>query len=123
MKNNKLKILIFSVVMLFWLINGNTASATEITGSLNITLGNTIVGTVVPPSSGGGGGGGGGNYNTVNSEIGKIGDLTGDNKVDEYDFAILMLNWNSVGLSAFDLNHDAIVNEYDFAILMANWSN
>lgn len=54
----------------------------------------------------------------------KVGDINNDGRVDEYDFAIMMLEWGQTGsdLSA-DLNDDGIVNEYDFAILMANWDN
>jgi len=52
-----------------------------------------------------------------------VGDANGDNKVNEYDFALLMSQWGQTGtnLSA-DLNKDGVVNMYDFALLMLNWS-
>jgi hypothetical protein len=50
------------------------------------------------------------------------GDINNDNKVDKYDFALMMANWGKIGVNASDLNGDSKVDKYDFAILMANWS-
>jgi hypothetical protein len=52
-----------------------------------------------------------------------VSDINKDGVVNEYDLALLMLQWGKTGsnLSA-DLNKDGVVNEYDFAILMLNWT-
>jgi len=52
----------------------------------------------------------------------KTGDINKDNKVNKYDFALLMANWGKTGTNTADLNNDNKVDKYDFAILMANWS-
>jgi hypothetical protein len=52
----------------------------------------------------------------------KTGDINKDGDIDEYDFGILMDQWEQTGTSlSADLNNDDTVDEYDFAILMANW--
>ncbi|MBU3926085.1 hypothetical protein KJ763_02875, partial [Patescibacteria group bacterium] len=72
-----------------------------------------------PESSASSGGGGGGGTPPATP---KIGDITGDNKVDKYDFAVLMADWGQIGSSSADLNHDGKVDKYDFALLMLNWN-
>ena len=85
-----------------------------ITASAGIYSTSTLV-TVNAAPSGGGGGGGGSSYFAV-------GDINSDNKIDEYDFSIMMSQWGQMfsNLSA-DINHDGRVDEYDFSLLMFNW--
>jgi len=78
--------------------------------------------TCMVPSSGGGGGGGGGGYTApITTIIVKKGDANGDNKVDKYDFALMMSNWDKTGTNPCDFNGDGKVDKYDFALLMLNW--
>jgi hypothetical protein len=51
----------------------------------------------------------------------KVGDANGDNKVDKYDFSLIMANWGKTGSNSCDLNNDGKVNKYDFALLMSKW--
>jgi hypothetical protein len=51
-----------------------------------------------------------------------LGDTNGDNKVDKYDFSLMMANWGKIGSNNCDLNNDSKVDKYDFALLMLNWS-
>jgi len=51
-----------------------------------------------------------------------IGDINNDNKVDKYDFALMMSAWGKTGVNSSDLNGDNKVDKYDFALLMLNWS-
>jgi hypothetical protein len=76
-------------------------------------------------TGGGGGGGGGGNTPTPTPTTPatiKTGDANGDNKVDKYDFALMMSNWGKTGTNTGDFNGDGKVDKYDFALLMLNWS-
>ena len=50
------------------------------------------------------------------------GDINGDNKVDKYDFALMMAAWGQTGSNNSDLNKDGKVNKYDFALLMLYWT-
>ena len=50
------------------------------------------------------------------------GDVNGDNKVDKYDFALMMAAWGQTGSNNSDLNGDNKVDKYDFALLMLYWS-
>lgn len=52
----------------------------------------------------------------------KTGDTNKDNKVDKYDFALMMAAWGKTGTNLSDLNNDNKVDKYDFALLMLNWS-
>jgi hypothetical protein len=64
------------------------------------------------PSSGGGGG----------SRSYAVGDINSDDKIDEYDFSLMMSQWGQMfGFLSADLNHDGKVDEYDFSLLMFNW--
>lgn len=82
---------------------------------------NLAVTTLTPtPLVGGGGGGGGGT--TTPSSNDETGDINRDSKVDKYDFALMMANWEKIGSNDSDLNDDNKVNKYDFALLMVNWS-
>lgn len=98
-------------------ISGFNSSAATSSQRLTVTVGSattTYLVTINPASNGGGGGGGGTTY--------KRGDINKDGTVDEYDFAIMMSQWEEAGLNlTADLNDDNIVNEYDLAILMDNW--
>jgi subtilisin family serine protease len=82
--------------------------------------------TINPVSSGGGGGfvggGGGGGGPAPTPPSTKKGDVNGDNKVDKYDFALMMANWGKTGPNICDLNGDNKVDKYDFALLMLNWT-
>ena len=50
-------------------------------------------------------------------------DINKDNKVNDYDFSILMANWGSTPTNAAaDINGDGKVNDYDFSILMSSWT-
>ncbi|MCX6789827.1 MAG: dockerin type I domain-containing protein [Candidatus Gribaldobacteria bacterium] len=87
-------------------------------------------------TSGCGGGSGGSNPQPINNSGGgggsvyippaststtKIGDANGDNKVDKYDFSLMMANWGKTGSNACDLNNDSKVDKYDFSLLMTKW--
>ncbi|MCK9320952.1 MAG: chitobiase/beta-hexosaminidase C-terminal domain-containing protein [Bacteroidales bacterium] len=52
----------------------------------------------------------------------KKGDANNDNKVDRYDFALMMSNWGKAGTNVCDFNNDSKVDRYDFALLMVNWN-
>jgi len=52
----------------------------------------------------------------------ETGDTNKDNKVDKYDFALMMADWGKTGVNSSDLNGDNKVDKYDFALLMLNWS-
>lgn len=49
-------------------------------------------------------------------------DINGDNKVNDYDFSILMSNWGTPKNTAADLNKDGKVDDFDFSILISKWS-
>ena len=77
--------------------------------------------------SGGGGVVAGGSYNPtptipVISTTTTQGDMNKDNKVNKYDFSLLMSNWGKTGSNVSDLNGDSKVDKYDFSLLMSNWS-
>lgn len=77
----------------------------------------------VPTGSGGGSGGGGGGGSTPPTTPSSTtqGDINEDDKVDKYDFALMMANWGKTGSNDSDLNEDGKVDKYDFALLMVNW--
>ncbi len=96
--------------------NGNSSQ-------INLTIPEALPTTQTPSPAPTGGGGGGGVITTPPLiTTSKKGDITGDNKVDKYDFALLMANWGKTGINTSDLNDNGKVDKYDFAILMANWS-
>lgn len=68
------------------------------------------------------GGGGGSTSVTVTPTTAKKGDANGDNKVDKYDFSLMMANWGKTGANVCDFNNDGKVDKYDFSLLMLNWS-
>lgn len=76
--------------------------------------------------AGGGSSGGGGSYipstAPTTSSSTTQGDINGDNKVDKYDFALMMAAWGKTGTNSSDLNGDNKIDKYDFALLMLNWS-
>jgi hypothetical protein len=82
-----------------------------------VTYTQTAVPLVVAVSSGGGASGG----STSTSTTIKIGDVNGDNKIDKYDFSLMMSNWGKTGSNNCDLNNDGKVDKYDFALLMSRW--
>lgn len=49
-------------------------------------------------------------------------DANEDNKIDKYDFSLLMANWGKTGANVCDFNGDGKVDKYDFSLLMLNWS-
>jgi len=66
---------------------------------------------------------GDGNKGGVNTQPAiTTGDINGDNKVDKYDFALMMAAWGQTGSNGSDLNEDGKVDKYDFALLMLYWS-
>jgi hypothetical protein len=71
------------------------------------------------PSGGGGGGGGGGGNPPPLCNI--LGDINCDQKVNKYDFALMMMAWGLKTSDKADLNNDIKVDKYDFALLMSNW--
>jgi len=77
----------------------------------------SFVYTINIPTGGGGGGGGGGSAPATYN----IGDINKDNKVDKYDFSLMMANWGKSGTNVSDLNKDGKVDKYDFALLMLHW--
>lgn len=76
---------------------------------------------ITPPIPVGGGGGGSYTSPTTPSPTTQ-GDINGDDKVDKYDFALMMAAWGQTGVNSSDLNGDNKVDKYDFALLMLNWS-
>jgi len=89
------------------------------------TVSNEINRSTTAASSGGGGGGGGSTYMsptpTHTPTPIKKGDANNDNKVDKYDFSLMMANWGKTGTNTCDFNGDGKVDKYDFALLMSNW--
>jgi len=65
---------------------------------------------------------GGGGVPTLVPQTSIKGDITGDGKVDKYDFSLMMANWGKTGPNDCDLNNDNKVDKYDFALLMSNWN-
>jgi len=62
------------------------------------------------------------NYVKIAPPTPKPGDITGDGKVNEADYAILIANIGKTGnQSQGDLTGDGKINEADYAILMANF--
>ncbi len=59
---------------------------------------------------------------TTTTPTTKIGDANRDNKIDKYDFALMMANWGKTGTNSCDFNNDGKVDKYDFALLMLNWN-
>lgn len=55
----------------------------------------------------------------------KVGDITGDRKVDEADYAVLMANFGQIvtpgDIKRGDLTGDGKIDEADYAVLMANF--
>jgi hypothetical protein len=125
MKINKLKLIVVTIAVLPLLAWGSFALASEVTGNLTTTTGNTLTGTVgnnltgtvatPAPTSGGGGGS---NYTPPTTN-----NVWNYTNVGILDFSILMSEWGQtgVGLSA-DLNKDGKVDILDFSMLMANWN-
>ena len=94
-----------------------TNAADQVTRTVNVSA----------RPSGGGGGRGGGSYNPtptipVISTTTTQGDMNKDDKVNKYDFSLLMSNWGKTGSNVSDLNGDSKVDKYDFSLLMSNWS-
>ena len=48
------------------------------------------------------------------------GDLNGDGSVDASDLALMLNNWNGIGVG--DINNDGGVDGIDLGILLNNWS-
>ena len=68
-----------------------------------------------PPPTGGGG-------TTTPPPSYEIGDINKDNKVDIFDFNLLMVNWgDDPANSAADLDGNGKVDIFDFNLLMVNW--
>jgi len=77
--------------------------------------------TETPAPSGGGGGGGGGGVVTTPATT--TNDFNGDNKVDVFDFNILIANWGATGATQEmgDADGNGIVGILDFNLLIINW--
>ena len=102
-----------------------TPDKTANTITFNIFSGETIYGLfgseaqAAPPGGGGPGGAGGGGEPPATY---KTGDIDQNNKVDIFDFNILMINWgDNPANPAADLNGDGKVDIFDFNLLMVNW--
>lgn len=93
-----------------------------------IQSGNTCVASSTGGGGGssGGGGGGGGTTTIPTPQVAGVsimkGDANNDNKVDKYDFSLMMSSWGKTGTNVCDFNNDGRVDKYDFALLMLNWS-
>lgn len=79
-------------------------------------------------SGSGGGGGGGGSYtptittSSLSAAAQKV-DANKDNKIDLFDFNILMVKWGVADSgNAADFNSDGKVDIFDFNLLMVNWT-
>jgi len=59
---------------------------------------------------------------SVTVNVGKIGDMNGDTKVDFHDFSILVSRWGTNDQIA-DLNLDGVVNFHDFSTLVSHWGS
>jgi len=117
MKTNKLKLSAFSVIILSLLIFSNLALASA---CASCPAGESCYCDNLTTTINYGGGGGGGLY-TPTPTI-KKGDANGDNKIDRYDFSLMIFNWGKTGTNTCDFNNDGKVDKYDFALLMLNWS-
>lgn len=54
------------------------------------------------------------------ADLGKVGDINHDGRVDGIDLAYILADWGTANPRS-DLNHDSLVNGFDLAILLANW--
>ena len=54
------------------------------------------------------------------SDLGKVGDINHDGKVDGIDLAYVLADWGTANPRS-DLNHDGIINGIDLGTLLANW--
>jgi len=117
-------------------VNGNTVASGSASGQIALNVGSNTILTVVTAQDGVTIGTytitvnrvapavspGGSTPVTVTQTTTKKGDANGDNKVDKYDFSLMMANWGKIGSNICDLNNDSKVDKYDFALLMLNWS-
>ena len=117
-KANESKIIIFK-------INGITNDNNQLSAvnidtipTVNFDLAITTSSSEETPTPSAGGGGGG----ATPPPTYKAGDINKNNKVDKYDFALIMAAWGKIGTNNSDLNNDNKVDKYDFALLMLNWS-
>jgi len=102
--------------------NAASYNAYSTCGPATCNSGYTVSGLSCVSSGGGGGGGGGGGSGGTPIPSTKKGDANGDNKVDKYDFSLMMSNWGKTGTNICDFNNDGKVDKYDFALLMLNWN-
>lgn len=120
-KDNEGKMITFKINEI---VNGVQLQCVNIatTPSINFDLAVTtpVASSPAPATSTGGGGGGGAPAVVPQTSI--KGDITGDGKVDKYDFSLMMANWGKTGPNDCDLNNDNKVDKYDFALLMSNWN-
>jgi hypothetical protein len=102
-----------------------------VSGSINAVLLPESADSTGGGGSGGGGsgGGGGGGYympavSTPQTALSALsGDTNKDNKVDIFDFNILMINWgNTNSGNSADFNNDKKVDIFDFNLMMVNWT-
>jgi len=109
-------------------VDTSTAGTYTITYNVSDTAGNPaaqVVRTIIIAARSSGGTTSGGTTSsggTTPSTTTKKGDANGDNKIDKYDFSLMMANWGKIGSNNCDLNNDSKVDKYDFALLMSNWS-
>ena len=54
------------------------------------------------------------------SDLGKVGDINHDGKVDGIDLAYILADWGTANPRS-DLNHDGIVNGSDLGSLLTYW--
>jgi len=104
------------------LIVGSNSISIEVLAEDNTSTGAYTITVTRAVASGGGGGGGGGGRSAPAPVVVKGGDANGDNKIDKYDFSLIMSNWGKTGSNVCDFNSDEKVDKYDFSLLMLNWS-
>ncbi len=82
--------------------------------------------SAAPSSTGTSGGGGGGGGSTMTGKLSaeaRKTDTNRDDKIDIFDFNILMAHWDEAGVGNFtDFNGDSKVDLFDFDLLMVHWT-
>ncbi len=117
-----------------FLVNGIDSGETAIfvngsSTNLNLIVPGTFTVPSPTPNTGSGGGGSGGgsssggsSSNNTNTNTNSA-DITGDNKIDVFDFNIVMIDWGKTGTNIKgDLDKNDRVDILDFNMLMINWT-
>ncbi|MCX6724314.1 MAG: chitobiase/beta-hexosaminidase C-terminal domain-containing protein [Candidatus Staskawiczbacteria bacterium] len=108
-----------------WTSDGIVSPATCVVSAgfctFNATKASYYAAYTVTSTSTGGNTGGSSNSTPTPTPTIKVGDANRDNKVDKYDFSLMMANWGATGANVCDFNGDNKVDKYDFALLMSKW--